>query len=206
MTKIYDIIHLNGQSYMVDKAFIAKGDYHWMGKAGARKALNDLGICDEGLANKVIASTDSSLGLPLLPAVEEDENETQILDKFDRVHSSTPVGQYEISAFLKGYKAAKGKYTEEDMIRAILRGAAFGMQEKGTLTGLAMTLKEGKAYEILQSLNPLPKQVEVECIESCGGNKCSRHGYLHPDEPCDGGPLIPKTVNNIVVVKRWIYE
>lgn len=97
----------------------------------------------DGSCWKILASTDKSLGLPLLPVI----------------------------------LAKAKKYTEEDIKNAIKYGVDTARE--------SLTLN--KRFEgFKQSLNPLPKQVEVSLLEY---------------------NMLPKTdITGIIQVKRWIYE
>ena len=111
MTKIYDIIHLNGQSYMVDKeAEISDGDWyiHNNKVIQAYKSSEELRNIMKNLCAKILASTDTSLGLPLLPAFEENIEELA-----KKTLGYTPISLLDISNFKAGYKAAKVKMAQQ---------------------------------------------------------------------------------------------
>ena len=74
----------------------------------------------------------------------------------DKSHLGIEYGEWMVSSSAK-------KYTEEDVRKAIFKAAIYGFSfKKGTLTGLAMDLNEGVAYDITQSLQPKVVSIEVE--------------------------------------------
>lgn len=93
--------------------------------------------------------------------------------------------------FMDGYKANKAKYTEEDMKKLYL----------GTLQNIGTSVKQSDMptwEQVLQSLKPKPIKVEVEIKE-----QSDEIDIIYTDGDYS---IVPKTVNNIVQVKRWIYE
>lgn len=217
-----EIIQLNGFLYAVDKeAPCPKNSWAIFPDTTNGKITKynppvkckwDYGV--NGVYNLlVVASSDASLGLPLLPAIEKDNREKiyNIIANNHANHSDDyPMVEASVNEILEVVSA--NKYTEEDMIRAILRGAAFGQQEKGTFTGLAMTLKEGKAHEILQSLNPIPKAIEIECNKICGmdGEESRQSQGIWDMYGCTQFDTCncqtkPKLKDGYVIVKQWIW-
>lgn len=215
MTKIYDIVHCNGFMYGVDKkAKCPKGCTAIFPntKNGIIITYNAPVICKSdyaanGLYNLlVITSNDPSLNLPLLPSVEEVENENilemavKALDKLDPLlKNDETIYRVGLTAWFDAYKAASAKkYTEEDLRRAIYKAAEVGFNfTKGTIGGLNWDLAEGKAYEIIRSLNPLPIAVEVEIDYKFPSGR----EYIQPSPD-----LVLLVENNFVKVVKWIYE
>lgn len=152
---------------------------------------------------KIIASTDKSLNLPLLPPIEED---IETISNNHLPPEGTLYRKWVKMGFIAGYKAATSKkYTEEDMNQALFIGARNPKDPKKA----AIELEEYK-----KSLNPLPTHVEVS-VKIGAINR-----YVTPDEIKesllsklqDKGETIETfdklevDENNIVNVIRWIYE
>lgn len=207
MTKIFDLLHIKNEIYMVEHGENITIPYNGYFILGGNKLNQFRG---EGvrytthLSRKIIATTNKSLGLPLLPAIEEDiqPNIPDILD-------SDQIFPYEMG-YRAGYKAKQAKkYTEEDMKEAFRRGMRYvGNSLEGTVQ-----LESGKEFnerfnKLLQSLNPVPKQVEVS-IQNCETEDEGCIGtysgvWKNGTEFTMGYRL--DLLNNIVKVKRWIYE
>lgn len=148
---------------------------------------------------EVFASTDPSLGLPLIPTIEEEDAADLARSYRESQYNMIAIGkgkQEAITAslhaevgFHDGYKAAKAKkYSEEDMWKAFNEGIMVERDSDWS----------GKKFKkLIQSLTPLPKKVEVEMEEF------SEEDFL--GQPTVGN-LRPKTKDNYIVVKRWIYE
>jgi len=164
----------------------------------------------DGTVIKVVASTDKSLGLPLLPDIEE--NIEQLAIEIIRrrggwehlfinnklIHKAPPVPTgfwRDVNNIIEGYKAASAKkYTEEDM-RKLYEGT---VQNVGTV----VKRKDMPTWEqVLHSLNPLPIQVEVEM---------QGYTYDYRNIPTITVPdtmtwLLKVDKNNIVQVVNWIF-
>lgn len=101
-----------------------------------------------------------------------------------------------IPMFIKGYKAAQSKtYTEEDLencIEMARQGIFFKISENSTDKEWDYT-----STQIIQSLQPKYKQVELECIEVSQwiSNDKSHGKVIH---------IVPKVVNDYVIVKQLI--
>ena len=177
--------------YMVDKSTDKPPLNVWiwqinLSNNNVMKNVNGLHACWQ-----IIASTDPSLGLPLLPPIEEKidyKGFNEVWIKF--IHSIPPLNRTNVVQFTdeakniwkEGYKAAKAKrYSEEDLEKALV------MKNMGY----------GKEF-IIQSLNPLPKQVEVEMEDFCD-YEGEELWEITPDWRL-------KLKNNIIQVIRWIYE
>lgn len=191
MTKKYDIIHLlDGFMYGVDKEIILSRTtpYIQNGNQLHIEGSDSHGICD---CVAVIMSNNPSLGLPLLPDIEEDvvklaknsidkSTLTVEMDKLIALH-----------AWIDGYETASAKkYTEEDMEAAVAFGITLERfkKDKGKLSDT----EEFKGF--IQSLSPKPIAVEVEM------------DAIPADLAPNGWDVFLKLINNKVVVKQWIYE
>jgi hypothetical protein len=169
MNKIYDLVHLNGYVYGVDKE-VLNDICPQNGTQVHKKGDDSHGMCD---CTAIVFSNDPSLGLPLLPPIEEAIPYLQTTDEDQQW------------AYREGYKAAKAKrYTEEDIKEVIDMARSF--------IALDFSKPQYSTEEIIKSLNPLPKQVEVE-MEMIG----NPHEWIY-------APKVNE--NNIVNVIRWIYE
>jgi hypothetical protein len=110
-TKIFDIIHLNGQSYMVEHGQdvkIPKSGHFILGRKSVWRSEHTEPRYTTHLSEKIVASTDTSLGLPLLPAFEENIEELA-----KKTLGYTPISLLDISNFKAGYKAAKVKMAQQ---------------------------------------------------------------------------------------------
>lgn len=211
MTKIFDLVHLKGQVYMVDKEATLINSWCTDGVIlyEPTETRNELMIkagTEGWLKTKVkaiVATTDPSLNLPLLPAIEEnvvnlsriyaEERNSDIIEVLGRGFAETNI-QRSYEDFYAGYKAAKAKkYTEED-IQKILD--YFTNEAPGFYI---------KKYFLrrLKEANPLTRQVEVE-MEDVGNEEWMGDDYT--GEPFWNEVLVPKVVNGFVQVKRCIYE
>ncbi len=181
MTNTYPLIHLNNQSYMVDKVFIYENKDWWI-----HPSTGSIGFAEEDLVEpylKIVTSTDKSLNLPLLPPIEEDVE--QLANKATVGANNLETARY---YYAKGYKAASAKkWTDEDIRKALRRKDENWFDDSDD--------------KIIQSLNPLPKFVEVEMEYTIGGLKLT-HGNSHitPDL------TLKVDENNFVKVIRYIYE
>lgn len=137
----------------------------------------------------ILATTDHSLGLPLLPKIEEyisDDSINQIAA--DLGYRMLPEDLRE--GILAGYKAASAKkYTEEDLRKAFEAGQTyeFNLQKyKGELVPID---------RYIRSLNPKPIQVEIE-IEM---------EYYHSSNADSSAELVPVIENGYIKVSKWYY-
>ncbi len=190
----YDVIHLNGEQYAVDKEaqidqkdlFISQNSIYIFGE------LDKHGIPSDSV--KIVASSDKSLGLPLLPPIEEDVIELaektypEATDGNPHLISEHNKGQNTRRvAFVRGYKAAsQKKYSEEDMWKIYVAGFQANEEKKKPLDDFKTSL---------QSLSPKPIQVELEM----------EYEFDTGLEPAYGD-LIPKVnEDNFVTVLKWIF-
>lgn len=205
---VKDIIHLNNYMYVVDKkAKIAKGEWYIFQFKDTTQLYNEANEQSEYYF-KVIASTDPSLGLSLLPQIEEAE--FSIVDKLVKMFPSQPLSGDKIAGFILGYKAAKAKkYTEENMRNAI-KMAKQCVAYSEAANGKEWTEVEfyHEEDEIIKSFNPLPIAVEVE-MEYEFKNTPDQQQWQemsHSEKMEYAVPTVPKVdKNNIIQVKRWIY-
>lgn len=220
MTKQYPIIKIKDHLYMVDKgATILVEDFvltpSQMLKVGSQIALEHylhyLSLGSGEKWDKIIATTDTSLGLPLLPAIEEDLKFLQTLadSSFNEFRERNPIipAKHILpfkTGYIKGYKAAsKKKYTEEHIKKAIeLAQTTENLESFGS----TITFKYSHPEEIISQLTPTPIAVEVEMVdngypvdmEGLGGMELGECQWFEKWEL--------KIVNNFVIVKKWIYD
>lgn len=227
MTKKYDIISLNGQLYAVDKEaeieenniFIlgnTEQSNHLISKATGQHlkyavAMQEVfktakypeRIPKQIMCVKIVTSTDPSLGLPLLPEIEEDiQTLRDIAIKKYRKYGSGAV-MVGIEAYFDGYKAAKAKkYSEEDMRKAIkMAKQCVAVSEANNGEEWIEKIFFHTEEKIIQSFNLIPKQVELE-IEQIIVTKewVSSNTTAY-------GKIKPKVdANNFVKIIKWIYE
>lgn len=210
----YDIIHLNGFMYAVDK------DKKTWGKIAYNKDKNIIGYVnshpkyeEEGF--EIVATNDPALeDLPLLPAVEENVP----LEGFNEVWSEvvnhadttlfTRIGMQEFTNSIKkswkaGYKAGKAKqFTEEDMEKAFLAGERWEDKNQAISRGEIPTFPEATFIEdFLESLKPKPIAVELEMEDWRGDGE-------DPDIGNHAKHLVVPKVDstNHVIVKQWIWN
>lgn len=217
MSKIYDIIHLGEHSYVVDKeAEIKEGNWtFYIGvenepetyKVFKIKKITERGtsahtkfmVTGDGRTcdNKVIASSDPSLSLPLLPAIEENNSSlediiAEIMPRFNTYSKSNV--RFLVTA---GYKAAKlKKYTEENIKKTYVKGWIDGSNDDTS---------DVECEKLLESLTPLPVQVEVEMTYQYKVGK-EWKSVLLPSEWSDKNAKreVPKVENNTLKVVKWI--
>jgi hypothetical protein len=246
MTKRYELIHLNGQMYMVDKEAAKKGDKIYSNRSNTihtveydtdgYSTLIPVGgyACDsvdigssvgktvtsvaKAWASRIIATKDPSLGLPLLPEIENDKEIFVVLNPKGGkppMHHTYRVKAFEdfedAKKFCEGKEhlqvvsewigAAKAKqYTKEDMWDA----ARFGYDTANNNAddeGTQMTGEEFQAF--LQKLRPLPIAVEVEMVEVDNGDTEHDEGGTLPGAVTS--ELEPVIENGKIVVRKWIY-
>lgn len=187
-----DIIHLNGHMHVIDNE--------------SKLMPGDVTL---GLMGKIIATTDPSLGLPLLPAIEENTLQ-QLVDELpvDWLGTgglgSNPDKEAEDwkKRWDVAYKAAKAKqYTEEDMRKAFIAGRKF--QQGGKSAKEQPERNEPDFTDFIQYLNPKPVAVELE-MKDIGGEEWM--GDNENGEPFWNEILIPRVENGFVKVKQWYYE
>jgi hypothetical protein len=188
----YDIIHLNNHMYMVDKEIKIKHKGDWVVETHnpiVTAVVECLRTFESDTDLKVLASTDPSLGLPLLPEIKEDAQELAYKHTEKLILSSGGRTQ-RWWGFIEGYEAASAKkWTDDDIITAIQLAKAS--------TGWGIS-------EILRFLKPKPIAVEVEMEEYSEDDTEHDEGGTLPGSV--QSEMRPKVVNNIVIVRRWIYE
>lgn len=217
MTNIYDIISLNGEMYMVDdsKDWDSRGSRIYRNMIGGTcvfkeegyvsfKSLNeevyDIYPKNEKHLKNIVASTDKSLGLPLLPEIKEEEWDKNRQVAFSKFLSENQDVKLDTGSKLKlfnaGYKAASSKeYTEEDMENAYDNGANFALKRRNDCF---TDVFEAEKQKYIKSLTPPPIQVEVEMedypVTGTFGLKSEEQVTL---------PRVDS--NNTIIVKRYIY-
>lgn len=200
MIKKYDIISLNNHLYMVDGTDIKEGEwgvFKAFGDAKVKKAFSD---SVSGIYRKILASTDTTLGLPLLPKVEE---ETDWEYAFSVVFPAIKnVAKHDADnlkdGFMEGYKAASvKKYTEEDIIKLLKYIREY--EDFYQLVDEELLHIFVPSYT-KEHLTPKPIAVEVEIEDWRGDGEDPEIGNHRKDL------IFPKTKDNIVVIKKWIYD
>jgi hypothetical protein len=201
MTKRYELIHLNGQMYMVDGIPSLTGEWYIDDADAIRQSVTDnteYWLKREGY-KKIVATTDPSLGLPLLPDIEEDVA-SMLLKRLAEL-GFPKMKTEEIHNWSSQIVAAKAKqYTKEDMWDA----ARFGYDTANNNAddeGTQMTGEEFQAF--LQKLRPLPIAVEVEMVEVDNGDTEHDEGGTLPGAVTS--ELEPVIENGKIVVRKWIY-
>ena len=201
----YELIHLNGFMYAVDdipdKPYIGPYIICWpSSKKELFNSHNAIAYSRRNISYMVIASNDPSLGLPLLPAVEEDverlayKSANKLLSEFIHPKDVKKISQL----WIDGYKAASAKqFTEEDMRKAIELSREDYVKD---------VIDIRHPIEIIQSLKPKPIAVELEMTRKCALNKSDCFGFqeMLPDCGCQWIPAVDE--NNYVKVKQWYYE
>lgn len=196
MTKIFPLIQIANKLYAIDKEAILTRTSPYIRDGELFKEGSDShGICD---CIGIIASQDETLGIALLPNIEEDID--NILLKYRQNHKLSwdyIIEQKELLAIKTSnwYKteAAKAKqYTEKDIQKAFQLGENRGKSE----------YKDDHINEdeYLQSLFPIPTHVELEMeyiIEDFSG---SMNVPTYADE------ATPIVKDGFVIVKQWHYE
>lgn len=213
MTKIFDLIHLNGHRYAVDKESKEKGQWEIIN--------NELNLLSDDIERTgwLVIATDNitdpafkEFNLPLLPPIEEfDMVENLLMDNMSYyltlAEDASPKqeSQKDIAVVLLNIlgqyqeKAAKAKqYTEED-VRKALQSNKEGLKTEWNayIDGISED-RFDSVIKALQSLNPLPKQVEIEMIDKEKDIvKYIVKGNTFPEPKVDA--------NNFVNVIKWIY-
>lgn len=213
MTKIYPVISLNEFLYALDKdAKVDKGDHILAYREVLGKMYQDLIVktFDRHVyikdAPKIIASNNPSLtDVSKLPEIGED------VDKL--AHEAAIGSGYELHdivkrAWARGYKAAsKNQYGREDIKKVIGLAREYELRDYGRTVTYQHAHFVKTWEEIIQFLQPIPKEVELEMEEY----------NARPDlgdflaQGSDGiGPLIMKRIKvddkGFVKIIKWIYE
>lgn len=206
MTKKYDITHLNNKMYVIEKNPVFRmEDYYIDDTFTIRKVVVDEPEYWARRSDyaKIIASSDPSLGLPLVPPIEDDESK---LAHDDFKHMGYKSGETDfVVGFVRGYRATTTKkYTEEDMEKAFEAGRNYGFVECGEGFGVMWEGKsenKPKPFEKWAPFFKLPKQVEVDMVYHFGGAvDCG-----DPDLDDYDYYTLRLTKDNYISVKRWIY-
>jgi len=172
---------------------------------------------------KVIATTSKFLDVPILPLAEKKTDKLILLERKDPI-------QYEIhrneinqtqnlvlstkdKAFAeKLVNTYNGKVTDEESILKIAKEDAQTKRWTGDYSGRWVEETDWAHYRgfvrgFKRSIeqNEVPKGVWLAAEQRCIGSRCSHHGYMHPDEPCEKTWFIKTTPNNEVIVIEWVY-
>ena len=216
----YNIIHLNGFMYVVDKAKRVPNQDEWFYNL-VTNTIHQLKEVPEGfleISNRkiglwtiLIASNDPSLNLPLLPTVEEDIEHlaTEIVrkgggwehlyinNKLIHKQPPNPTGFWrDVNNVIAGYKAASAKkYTEEDL------KDAMKVAMKQASSGSSFEDRDFINRHI-QFLTPKPIAVELETkvlITDGTYNGRTENEYV-PME------FVKTDSTNHVIVKQWYFN
>lgn len=241
MGQKYSIIHLNGLMYAVENDITKLGHVliHTVDGWILRKAVANKGgfmelengsatLPFEDSYKPIVMSSNPSIGLPLLPAVNN-INELVILAndsvtqaKSERIVTDGKTLVVYTKGFAEGYKTAKAKkYSEEDMIKGMLWAMSTresNAKKLGKLT-LPETEQEEQQFEkdfmgrynmgealiskFLQSLNPLPIAVEVEMME---GKVVESVEFIGDGADIEWNKQPKVDANNFVNPLKWIYH
>jgi hypothetical protein len=175
MTKQYPLIQIGEHFYAVDKeAKLLHKDYFYTPIAGSDGKTHIFQVgrydeqdCEEAKVQysyqKIVASTDKSIGLPLLEFKEDIQPLASAgYKEFRKSGWDLAKAALYHRGFSDGYKAAKAKkYTEEDIRTAIRRGYEINFEnDKGDgSTGY----DEKDIQGVLKLLKPSPKSIVIEC-------------------------------------------
>ena len=170
MTKIYDIIHIDNNAIVVDKKIeIMTGNLYW------NKKDNQIETAFVDLKSKekffIIASTIKipNSDVPLIRLKEDVETLCKEYNKKYNFPNLAAEAKTHIH-WKQGYKAVQAKYTEEDLRKAIeLARELSGMEATiKVMTGEKLEIDDFQYTkdELIQSLQPKYKQVELECNQS----------------------------------------
>jgi hypothetical protein len=190
-TKTYPIVQADENLYAIGPKGNKWLNQGWCYDSNLKKLFkhefrDELNIIQSAFSEKILFTTDKSLGLPLLPPIEEDV-EQLFENKYELKPYNKPGSPFRY--FSEGYKANKGKWSDEDMqdcwIKAHENAGKLFNKEPHILFG--KYLKEKK-----DSLKKVPIAVEVGMDVK----------YL--DRP--QFEWIPKIENNYVKIVKWIYE
>lgn len=205
MNKEYPLIHLNGESYMVDKESGRKTTIDYITDGEQVKLPANQTELDSPMWFKILATTDKSLSLPLLPSIEEDvislaENAYPYITVPDKEITASHNAKQDTRriAWIQGYKANKKKWTDEDMRNAMrsMRGYDFKHISDATFDDLM------EAH--MNHIKPQPIAVEVEMEKKCEAELVNCSFGRGKDCDCE---IVPKVdQNNFVIVKRWIFN
>lgn len=220
MTKTYPLIHLNGFIYMVDKkALNDKCPYIDSGNELHKEGSDFHGMCD---CSAVISSNDPSLGLPLLPDIEENINQLGL--NFINSEKQKDILKWNSAQFIDyDIKHICKKIPNEEWLKKKLYLKIAIEKKAGWIEGYIAAKAKGYTEEdmkdivlcapdkqcvdeagsfenwfkrYLQSLNPLPIAVEVEMDIDNPCPKCGKdntHGNYDYSKP--NTPLIDTLCN-----------
>ena len=156
----YEIIHLNGFMYAVDKEADLKPDQHWIHPKGVIFPFTDVyykaftALKEYGKTGVIVATNDPSLNLPLLPVVEEEsyvirELADKILDKYLPHYYYTPVYPKN-SQSIHDDDCERCRYDDrvisamEEIYRVAASAKQFTEEDMRKAIELAREIKDGK--------------------------------------------------------------
>lgn len=201
----YEVIHLNGFMYAVDKSIglihpDKDGYYQIEGQSKIWEysklkrgwyTLDDIPCTIVGTMRvyPVIATTNPSLNLPLLPAIEEDITKIATDYVMDNQwgHPVDDAGNFmydEVKkAFIDGYKAAQAKKWSDEDVETMITDSIWIWNDKGC------TIKEAIA-EVLKKVQPKIKSVEIETENGAVCKVCNNQGLRHCAHPEECGESV----------------
>jgi hypothetical protein len=224
----HELIHFNGHIYMVDKEAKTKHKGDWVVETDdplVTSVVECLRTFESDTDLKILACTDPSLGLPLFPEIEEEDNwlhkhagyaDDILAKKAEDFYNERHPSQHwtfgsnygnEVALFIRSIlpvDSAK-KWTDDDLLKYMeLRMEIWkGIMKSGEFKGQDKPFEktdEAVHQRALIAMKPLPIAVEVE-MEYENYLVTPTHKVVREDKP-----MIPKVVNNIIQVKQWIYE
>lgn len=201
MTKTYPIVQLGEYLYALDKeAEIKEGDkvYRHYDDGGSHigDSLPNSDNLKKDRVWKIIATSNPSLGIYLLPKIEEDWYKTSE-EYSKKIKSGNTTEEFisKMQGFIDGYKAASSKkYSQDDIDKAIASAyKACNMSVEGSKSFAPDVLISRNFLEqYLKSLTPVPKAIEVE-MEDLPVEETS-HKTMWNSPSCR-----PKTKENTVI-------
>lgn len=208
MTRKYNLIPIGDGYVALAREFIYKGDYYFMSEAGCIKAKFDLGICDEGKTNKVIAHTGlkelEGSGLPLI--VIQHPKQKEATTKATKAWMDIPPevkvnaeGVDYCTGFVEGFLSAGG-YSEGDLRNAMSYIWQQIVHKKVDMNSFGSVSESGELY--IQSLKKHPTAIVVEMQEKYIDQNLGEDDDTFM-EMCK---ITPKIVDNHLIIKEVKYE
>lgn len=218
MKKRYELIHIpDGYIYGIDKETPPKvGEYYISDKDKVEECFDedDVNYLSSKPEYKIFFSNNPSLGLPLLPDIEEDPEISayKLLDswlynplkKEEYGHLSKDELSILHEGFVKGYKAASlKKWTDKD-IEYIIMNIMDGDYIHTIKSRHDMVVEVERQIEyynkiFLELRRPISVDVKMKYIEIPCPDNIEGCEVLHQMEMLD-------LVDNNVQVKKWVYE
>jgi hypothetical protein len=201
MTKQYPLVYISDEMYMINKnAKIEAGNYVNDAFTGIKFVKNEpqahYYITYPWVGDKILASSDKSLNLPLLPAVENDKDirvkgalAGGKIYTYNDENNQLAYGGY-LRGYVDGHKANTKEYTIADIEAAVAFGVAL---ERFRSTRTFSDEEEFKGF--LEGLKPKPVSVEVEV------------SFIKPwNKDGSGEYFVEVDENNFIKPIKWIYE